>query len=137
MPMPTRQELISVANYYFKKLNQPKIKSTSLDEVRQIYIENNINYNIVSEEFENKLIENIKKTADEDHLAKIESEQAEQVLQKRYARLFTLRKNGCNKFMDEIQLTPRRKNINNIEVRKYLDKPSKVIILPKIKSLVI
>ena len=134
MKMPTRQELISVANYYFKKLNQPKIKSQTLDEVRQIYIENNINYEIVSEEFENQLIENIKKTADEDDLAKIESEQAEQALQKRYERLFKIKKNGCIKYMDEIQLTPRSQNINNNQVRQYLDRPSKIIILPKIKT---
>lgn len=135
MKMPTRQELVSVANFYFKKINQPKINSTSLDEVRQIYIENNINYDIVSEQFETQLIENIKLTADEDDLAKIEAEQVEQELHKRYEKLFRIKKNGCIKFMDEIQLTPRSQNINNIEVRKYLDKPSKIIILPKIKSL--
>ena len=133
--MPTRQELVSVANYYFKKINQPKIKSTSLEEVRQIYIENNINYDIISEEFENQLIENIKLTADEEDLAKIEAEQAEQALQKRYQRLFKIKKNGCIKFMDEIQLTPRSQNINNMEVRKYLDRPSRITILPKISKI--
>ena len=134
MKMPTRLDLITVANYYFKKLNQPKIKSETLDEVRQIYIENNINYAIESEEFKNQLIENIKLSADEDDLARIEAEQAEQKLQKRYENLFRIKKNGLPKFYNEMNLTPRSQNVNNIEVRKYLDKPSKVIILPKIKT---
>lgn len=132
--MPTRTELISVANYYFKKINKPKINSKSLEEVRQIYIENNINYEILAEQLETQLIENIKLNADEEDLAKIEEEEKEQALQKRYEKLFRIKKINCIKYMDEIKLTPRSQNINNIEVRKYLDRPSKITRLPKIKN---
>lgn len=132
MKMPTRSELISVANYYFKRINKPKIISTTLEEVRQIYIEHNINYDIVSAEFENKLIENIKLTADEEDLAKIEAEEKENIKQKRYERLFRIKKNGCNEFM--LTLSQHERNIQNIKVKQYLDRPSKIKLLPKIKN---
>lgn len=130
MKMPTRQQLVTIANYYFKKINKPKIISTTLEEVRQIYIEHNINYDIVSAEFENKLIENIKLTADDQ--AKIEEEEKENIKQKRYERLFRIKKNGCNEFM--LTLSQHERNIQNIKVKQYLDRPSKIKLLPKIKN---
>lgn len=73
-----------------------------------------------------------KKNIDEEDQAKIEEEEKENIKQKRYERLFRIKKNGCNEFM--LTLSQHERNIQNIKVKQYLDKPSKITILPKIKN---
>lgn len=74
-----------------------------------------------------------KKNIDEEDQAKIEEEEKENIKQKRYEKLFRIKKNGCNEFM--LTLYQHERNIQNIKVKQYLDKPSKIIIKAKIKSL--
>ena len=74
-----------------------------------------------------------KNKLDEEDQAKIEEEEKENAIRKRYERLFKIKRNGCNEYM--LTLALHERNIENIKVKEYLNRPSKIIMLNKNKLL--
>lgn len=71
-----------------------------------------------------------KKKLDEEDEAKVEAEFHENEKRKRYARLFKIKKNGCEEYM--LTLSLHERNLDSIKVRDFLNRPSKVIIKNKL-----
>ena len=72
---------------------------------------------------------NLESKLDDEDIAKVEAEFQENEKRKRYARLFKIKKNGCEEYM--LTLSLHERNLDSIKVRDFLNRPSKVIIKNK------